>query len=670
MATYTTNKDGSITKKMASGATYTVAKNDSRYNRVKNESVSNTSAPKNASAPKSTGAGSSSSSGSSGSSSSNKSSGSSGSSKTPSTTSTTGTLRQNADGSFTRVAGAKEYDVAKTDPRYANIAKEYENSQKKNVASGASTGTLRQNADGSYTRVVGAKEYDVAKTDPRYNAIAKEYENYIKQTNKGVPAGPYDMVNAPLQGLIDDGMQEYAMPNIPFAQGENVDLFPLSAVIPDAAKANTYDMGALYAKIMQDPAKAARVDLTGLYGAIQAPDFSMPSLPDYGAQEKQYVDWAQPSYGARPSPDYYLDEEGTAQKTNEAGQSETVQSIQRILNPENFAFQNMVAGTGSQWTPTLALRQFQEGQQQNYLNQLSGALGMDIGQQQFADQFDAQQVQNQIANLADLANIEIGQNQFADQFNAAQLQNNWANKANVYGMDIDQNQWAQNFGLNQQGQNFDQWAGVQGLNQQNRGQFLDAINSLAGNMINQQNMSETQKQNNISNALRLSDMIGEILYPKSSGQSLFNQAAGQDTLGKKQMDQSQSQFDQTLQNDRYQFEQNYGQAERQMANDQAYRIMQNELGWAGLNLDALEASQRNSGKNVEATQTTNYAAIREQFAGMQNDSVRKYYFDTHKNELMTKLGPDLFMDLYKETHPESKLNSSSRNSTGGPFSGE
>ena len=54
MATYTTSKDGTITKKMASGATYAVAKSDPRYQRVANESVSN-AAPKSVSsvAPKS-----------------------------------------------------------------------------------------------------------------------------------------------------------------------------------------------------------------------------------------------------------------------------------------------------------------------------------------------------------------------------------------------------------------------------------------------------------------------------------------------------------------------------------------------------------------------------------------------------------------------------------------
>jgi hypothetical protein len=46
LATYTTNKDESITKKLANGKTFTVAKNDARYQRVKNESVSNTSSPK------------------------------------------------------------------------------------------------------------------------------------------------------------------------------------------------------------------------------------------------------------------------------------------------------------------------------------------------------------------------------------------------------------------------------------------------------------------------------------------------------------------------------------------------------------------------------------------------------------------------------------------------
>jgi hypothetical protein len=39
LATYKVNPDGSITKKMASGAEYTVSKNDSRYQRVANEAV-------------------------------------------------------------------------------------------------------------------------------------------------------------------------------------------------------------------------------------------------------------------------------------------------------------------------------------------------------------------------------------------------------------------------------------------------------------------------------------------------------------------------------------------------------------------------------------------------------------------------------------------------------
>ena len=39
LATYKVNPDGSITKKMASGAEYTVSKNDPRYQRVANEAV-------------------------------------------------------------------------------------------------------------------------------------------------------------------------------------------------------------------------------------------------------------------------------------------------------------------------------------------------------------------------------------------------------------------------------------------------------------------------------------------------------------------------------------------------------------------------------------------------------------------------------------------------------
>jgi len=44
LATYKTNADGSITKKMANGKEYTVTKNDPRYQRIANESVTDVSA--------------------------------------------------------------------------------------------------------------------------------------------------------------------------------------------------------------------------------------------------------------------------------------------------------------------------------------------------------------------------------------------------------------------------------------------------------------------------------------------------------------------------------------------------------------------------------------------------------------------------------------------------
>jgi hypothetical protein len=131
----------------------------------------------------------------------------------------------------------------------------------------------------------------------------------------------------------------------------------------------------------------------------------------------------------------------------------------------------------------------QQNQTQDYLNQLSNVLGMDIAQRQWGQGFDADQIQQQYANLA-----------------------------NAVGMDISQGQWSQGFGLDKQNQLFNQWKDTNLMNQQGGQDYLNWVNAMAG-----------QYNNNLNMALQMSQLWGFPVNPASTGSGYFNQVQGQNT---------------------------------------------------------------------------------------------------------------------------------------------
>jgi hypothetical protein len=128
------------------------------------------------------------------------------------------------------------------------------------------------------------------------------------------------------------------------------------------------------AKKMQNTGTGSTPNLQNLFNNIKPPDQTQPNLPDFSKMSAPMVDWK--------APQFY--------KNDQVGEPQT----QKIMNPNNFAMVNMLAGKGEgNWLPTMQMRQFQEGQNQNYINNLSNATQMDQQQNQWQKSFDEGQRQ-------------------------------------------------------------------------------------------------------------------------------------------------------------------------------------------------------------------------------------------------------------------------------------
>jgi hypothetical protein len=167
------------------------------------------------------------------------------------------------------------------------------------------------------------------------------------------------------------------------------------------------------AKKMQNTGTGSTPNLQNLFNNIKPPDQTQPNLPDFSKMSAPMVDWK--------APQFY--------KNDQVGEPQT----QKIMNPNNFAMVNMLAGKGEgNWLPTMQMRQFQEGQNQNYINNLSNATQMDQQQNQWQNEFNEGQRQ-----------FNQGQSNWQNEFD-------WRKYTDQNG--IDQN-WAQIGGYMPDGSN-------------------------------------------------------------------------------------------------------------------------------------------------------------------------------------------------------------------------
>lgn len=182
----------------------------------------------------------------------------------------------------------------------------------------------------------------------------------------------------------------------------------------------------------------------------------------------------------------------------------------------------------------------QQGQQNAWMQQAQNINQMDMSQNQWAQQFGAQNKQNDTNNM--LSSLGLQQNMLQDYLK---------NYMGTTGMDIGQNQWSQEFGLQKQAQDFAQQMAMSNINtdtqkfnanlgqQQNQqaqqqGQFnsnlnLDYLKTALGQNQFDQKLALDNKQANGDMALKLSQLFGTAVDPKTDWGNMFSQVQGQNT---------------------------------------------------------------------------------------------------------------------------------------------
>lgn len=182
-----------------------------------------------------------------------------------------------------------------------------------------------------------------------------------------------------------------------------------------------------------------------------------------------------------------------------------LQSQQQAFNQGQQGVNNMQSALG-----------IQNGMQQNYLNNLQGATAMNVNQNQWAQNFgQAGQQQNYNQWLGQQQLNQNANNQWTNNVlqGTAQATGNDQFNTNLAQRQADQAQ--QNNQFQQQLSNSSNQFNQTLANQQ-------AQQQVAANQW-QQTFGQNQSQSNISNALNLSQLMGQLYQPKSGGAELFNQ---------------------------------------------------------------------------------------------------------------------------------------------------
>lgn len=183
---------------------------------------------------------------------------------------------------------------------------------------------------------------------------------------------------------------------------------------------------------------------------------------------------------------------GAQQAQNNVGN--VLSGLGAQMNQNQFDFSKSQAGVGNM----LSALGLQGQQQQQWMQNAQNQAGMDIGQNQWAQQFGQQVKQSDVNNQ--LAGIGLQD---------TQMQNYLRNLQNATGMDVSQNQWAQQFGLQRQQSEMGNdlnWAQLQqGGNQfnanlqNNQSQFYDNLANRknefgTGTMMDMLKMAQQQGQ--------------------------------------------------------------------------------------------------------------------------------------------------------------------------------
>jgi hypothetical protein len=112
-------------------------------------------------------------------------------------------------------------------------------------------------------------------------------------------------------------------------------------------------------------------------------------------------------------------------------------------------------------------------------------------------------------------------------------------------------------------------------------------------------------------------------------------------------------------------------AAQQFAEQQQQNAFGNQMNLANLandtrrlNLSEQQMASEAAKAGQEGTQMANYAAVIGEYSKMTPEQ-RQYHFNTHKNQLMSKVGPDLFYKLMQDVYDQDKSNSLLGIDTGG-----